>query len=94
MLEAAQVRTEVALDDVVLVERTTSLLHVRAFVRRTKSRLADGEAPATDALQLDLVERVVPRSPSCPDALEIVDLRVAPQSSGPPTGARHDHPRP
>ncbi len=53
MLEAAEVRTEIAVEDVTLVERTSSLLHVRAVLRRTKSRLPHGEAPATDAVRMD-----------------------------------------
>ncbi len=54
-LERAGIRTDLSVDDVTLVERADSYLHVRARVVRVKSRLADGSDPATDALTVDLV---------------------------------------
>lgn len=74
--KVAQVRTELAVREVVLVERTPELLHVRALVERSKARLVDGGALTSDTLQVDLVHRVVPRTPDRPDGLEVAEFRV------------------
>ncbi len=92
MLEAAQVRTEIAVEDVTLVERTQSLLHVRATVRRTRSRLADGASPTSDAVQVDLVEKILPRTAARPDGLEIVEARLT--QATPPAAAGTQNPPP
>ncbi len=80
LLEAyklARIRTELTVEDLVLVERTSSLLHVRATVSRKKFSLADpSRAPEHDRLVHDIVERVIPRSSTHPDGLEILDWRA------------------
>ena len=81
-LEHAQVRTDLIIDAIDLVERSPALLHVRAGVTRTQSRLSDASTPTTDALAVDLVLAVVSRSPAKPDGLEIVEVRVRPKTIG------------
>ena len=80
LLEAyklARIRTELIVEDLVLVERTSSLLHVRATVGRKKFSLADpSRAPEQDRLVHDIVARVIPRSSTHPDGLEILDWRA------------------
>jgi hypothetical protein len=73
---AAQVRTHLEVEDVLLVERTDSLLHVRATLARSKSNLMDGKATSRDRLTTDVVLHVVPRSPTRPDGLEVLEWRV------------------
>ena len=75
---AAKVRTALIIDGVELIAKTESLLQVRARVTRKIGTLlvaADG-ASATDQLEVDLVERIVPRTNARPDGLEIVELRI------------------
>ena len=72
----AQVRTSLAFEELVLVERTSELLHVRATLARTKTGLLDGRATTTDRLHVDIVEKVVPRSPGRPHGLEVLEWRL------------------
>ncbi len=72
----AQVRTELNIEEVSVLERADSLLHLRARVSRTKSRILDGSGPVGDRLEVDIVERVVPRSIDKPDGLELADFSV------------------
>jgi hypothetical protein len=81
-LERAQVRTEVTVKDIEVLERTEGLLHLRATVTREKSRLADATSPESDALEIDLVLKVVARSATRPDGLEIVDLETRAKDLG------------
>jgi hypothetical protein len=74
----ARVRTSLAVEELQLVERTSTLLHVRAVVARSKASLLSEEAPTfDDRLSIEVVERVVPRSLSRPDGLEVAALNVA-----------------
>lgn len=88
----ARVRTELGVESIELLDRTSALLHVRAVViRRTGSLLADGGPTENDRLLVELVERVVPRTASRPDGLEIAELRISPVGAAPsPIGVRHD----
>lgn len=84
----ARIRTEVAFDDVLVLERTPTLLHVRALVTRTKASLLDDRtAPTVDHLTLDLVERVVARSAARPDGLEVAEWRVESAQAPTPSSA-------
>ncbi len=74
--KVAQVRTELKVEDVSVLERADSLLHLRARVSRTKSGILDGGGPVGDRLEVDIVERVVPRSIDKPDGLELADFNV------------------
>ena len=71
----AEVRTDLTFEDIVLVERRGDVFHVRATVARKKSALVDAAHATTDRLQVDLVERIVPRTPARPDGLEIAEYR-------------------
>jgi hypothetical protein len=71
----ARVKTDITIEDLVLIERHPTALHVRATVTRRKQDLLGSSGPTTDKLQVDVVERVVPRTPSHPDGLEVVEYR-------------------
>ena len=89
---AAQVRTHLDFEDVLLVDRTESLLHVKARLSRVKSNLVDGRSAAQDRLSTDLVLRVVPRTPERPDGLELLDWRVEAIAGEPgPNAAQSTH---
>lgn len=75
-----QVRTRLAFDDVLVVERRPQLFHVRALVQRERTRLFnDGSSPVQDALQVELVLSVSRRTPERPDGLEVLEWRVGPR---------------
>lgn len=80
----AQIRTQLAIREIVIVERAGKLVHVRGLVDRTKSRLVDGSMPTADSLQVDLVLRVIARSVDRPDGLEISEWKVAEAKDGTP----------
>lgn len=86
---AAQVQTEVDIEELQLVESLERAAHVRATLTRRKQPLGGGPV-SIDRLSVDLVEQVVPRSPSHPDGLELVEYRntVLPPSQEPTTHAR------
>jgi len=86
-VEALQVRTELSVTALDEVERTEELIHLKARLTRSTSSLVDGSNPKVDALEVDLVERVVPRSPARPDGLEIAEVRVGPMRGGGAQGA-------
>lgn len=73
----ARVRTDLTVDELVLAERTPELVHVKAVVsRRKESLLPQGGTASNDKLAIELVERIVPRSPDRPDGLEVADWTV------------------
>ena len=80
----AGIRTALTVEDVALVERHKDLFHVRATVSRTKTSLLNATAATTDRLSVDLVERIVPRSISRPDGLEVVEYQNTVISCGGP----------
>ena len=71
----ARVKTDVSIEDVVLMERHETALHVRGIVTRRKQDLLGNGGPTTDKLQAELILRVVPRSPAHPDGLEVAEYR-------------------
>jgi len=71
----ARVKTDVSLNDVVLMERHERALHVRGIVTRRKQDLLGNGGPTTDKLQVELILRVIPRSPAHPDGLEVAEYR-------------------
>lgn len=73
---AAQVRTDLTIEDVVLLQRTNSLLHVRSTLSRRKTPLAGGGTPSEDRLEVDLVEEFVPVAPEHPDGLAVAEWQV------------------
>jgi hypothetical protein len=73
---AAQVRTDLTIDDIVLVQRSDALLHVRASLARRKSPLAGGGVASEDRLEVDLVEEFVAATPDHPDGLAVAEWQV------------------
>jgi hypothetical protein len=72
----ARVRTRLSIDDVSVMERADSLIHLKAKVSRVKSELVDGQAASQDRLEVDLIERRVPRTIDRPDGLEVADFSI------------------
>lgn len=73
----AQVKTELVINELQVIEAATDFIHVRAEVTRKKTSLAEGgPSPLLERLQVELIEEVVPRSFERPDGLEIADFRV------------------
>jgi hypothetical protein len=83
----AQVRSQLAIGELLVLQKTDSLIHLSAKLERKRSSLVDGSRPSVDALEVELVERVVPRTAERPDGLEIAELsvrRLGPAPSGKP----------
>jgi|SRR5882724_274277 len=92
-IRVLRVKSAVFIEDIVLTERTKDLLQVKATVRRTKSSLLDeSRAGVQEHLEIELVERIVPRTAARPDGLEVVDWRFVPNTA-PTTGASVPHAR-
>jgi len=70
--KVARVQTQIVVEDLVAVERTRDLVHLRAKVNRFKSSLL-ASTKTFDALSVDLVVRVVPRSLRHPDGLQVAE---------------------
>ncbi len=82
--KAVRVRSSLRVEDIVLVEKTRELLQVKATVERVKSSLLDeSRAGLSERLVIDLVERIVPRTVTRPDGLEVVDWHFAPAPTPP-----------
>jgi hypothetical protein len=80
--KTVHVKSALNIDDIVLVERTKDLLQVKATVQRIKSSLLDDtRAGVSERLVVDLVERIVPRTATRPDGLEVVDWHFTPSPS-------------
>ena len=91
--KAVRVKSSLQIEDIVLVERTRELLQVKATVERVKSSLLDeSRAGVSERLVVDLVERIVPRTATRPDGLEVVDWHFALQDGAAPaaTAVNHD----
>jgi len=73
---AAGVRTELSIDDVLLVQRTGSLLQVEVALTRRKSSLLGADPGAEEKLSVDLVEEFVPATLEHPDGLAIAEWQV------------------
>jgi hypothetical protein len=85
---AASRRTELAFEEVVLLDRMPGLLTVRATMLRRVEPLAEGMGQATaDRIQVELVEKVVSRTLERPDGLEVAEWRLV---SLPANGPRVD----
>jgi len=79
----AQVRTELAFEDISLVERLPTAMHVHAVLKRTKYGLGNGNRLSADQLVVDLIERIVPRTQMSPDGLEVAEYRNQVEISSP-----------
>lgn len=73
---AAQVRSDLAIEDILLVEQTPTLLHVKTTVGRRKGPLLGGGPFTVDRLAVDLVEAIVPVSPEHPDGLAVAEWQI------------------
>ena len=69
-------RSDLAIEDIVLVEQTPTLLHVKTTLSRRKGPLLGGGPFTTDRLAVDLVEAIVPVSPEHPDGLAVADWQI------------------
>lgn len=73
----AQRKTELTFEEIVLEDRTPTLLTVRVTLSRRMSPLIDGAgSTTTDRVQVELVERIVPPTPDHPDGLEVAEWRL------------------
>ena len=73
---AAQVRSDLAIEDILLIEETPTLLHVKTALSRRKGPLLGGGPFTTDRLAVDLVEAIVPASPEHPDGLAVAEWQI------------------
>lgn len=75
----AQRKTELAFDEIVLEERLSGLLAIRARLTRRTGPLVEGAAGAsTDRVQVDLVARTTAPTVERPDGLEVAEWRLTP----------------
>ncbi len=75
----AQRRTELSFDEIAVEDQSTTHVTVRATISRKTLPLVDGRgAVATDRVQVDLVERLVPATMNNPDGLEVEEWRLVP----------------
>jgi hypothetical protein len=73
---AAQIRSDLAIEDILLIEQTPTLLHVKTTLSRRKGPLLGGGPFTTDRLAVDLVEAIVSVSPEHPDGLAIAEWQI------------------
>ena len=73
---AAQVRSDLAIEDILLVEQTPTLLHVKTTLSRRKGPLLGGGPVTIDRLAVDLVEAIVPVTPDHPDGLAVAEWQI------------------
>lgn len=85
--KTAKIRTTLSVANIELVDRTSTLLHVRAAVGRKKGTLLAEGLVDEDRLVVELVERVVPRSSNRPDGLEVVEMKITPVATQPDSRA-------
>ncbi len=89
--KASQQKTELAFEDITLVSRTPSLLHVRTVLKRTRRSLLDDAAPpVTDRVAVDLAEHIVTPQLERPDGLEVVEWHVEKLGEAAGKNARED----
>jgi hypothetical protein len=75
----AQRRTDIFFDEIVLEERTPSLLAIRATLSRRTGPLVEGAGPSsTDRVQVNLVARIVTPTLDRPDGLEVAEWQLTP----------------
>lgn len=75
----AQRKTELLFEEVVLEDRTPSLLSIRATLTRRTGPLVEGTDPTgTDRVRVELVARIVTPTLERPDGLEVAEWRLTP----------------
>ncbi len=73
----AQRKTDLAFEEIVLEDRTPTLLTVRATLTRRTEALVEGRgSPFSDRVVVDLALRVVPPTMERPDGLEVAEWRL------------------
>jgi len=73
----AQRKTDLAFEEVVLEDRTPTLLTVRAtMTRRTEPLVGGAGAAVSDRVEVDLALRIVPPTTERPDGLEVAEWRL------------------
>lgn len=94
--QLAQTKTSLAYPQVTLLEHTDSLVHLRVILDRSRSSLlgSDRNGLKLDRVAVDLVEQIVPRTPTHPDGLVVADWRVEvlPENSKMPNDAAQPEP--
>lgn len=75
----AQRKTDVQFESLELVDRTDTLLAVRAVLKRRIAPLIEdtGGSVIQDRIQVDVVEEIVPPGVDHPDGLQVVEWRMA-----------------
>jgi hypothetical protein len=75
----AQRKTDLTFEDIVLEDRTPSLLAIRATLSRRTGPLGEGaRTSSTDRVRVDLVARIVTPTLDRPDGLEVAEWRLTP----------------
>jgi hypothetical protein len=74
--KAANRRTELQFEEIVLASRTPAFLTVRATMRRRVEQIGRPGQGVTDRVQVELVETFVPRTLERPDGLEVAEWRL------------------
>ncbi|RKG68550.1 hypothetical protein D7V88_40620 [Corallococcus terminator] len=82
-LKASNSKTDLVFEDVKLIERTDTLLHVRARIRRTHSSLLTGGNPVEDVVGATVFLAVEGRNMQFPSGLRVRDISVAPYKEPP-----------
>jgi hypothetical protein len=77
--KVAQRKTDLQVESLELVDRTDTLLAVRAVLKRRIAPLLDsmGGSVVQDRIQVDVVEEIVPPGVDHPDGLQVVEWRMA-----------------
>ncbi len=95
----AQRKTDVQCESLELLDRTDTLLAVRAVLKRRIAPLLEsmGGSVVQDRVQVDVVEEIVPPGVDHPDGLQVVEWRMAklepaPGSGGTPAAPAADPP--
>lgn len=73
--KALRISTSVTFEEVSLVEQLPKAVHVHARLLRRRRHFTDS-SEAVDRLVVDLIEDVVPRSPTFPDGLAVGEYRL------------------
>lgn len=83
--KVAQRKTDLQFESLELVDRTDTLLAVRAVLKRRIAPLIEGMGGSViqDRIQVDVVEEIVPPGVDHPDGLQVVEWRLAKLETAP-----------
>jgi hypothetical protein len=87
-LKAAQVRTQLEVDEVAITQKSEGAMYVKVAISRRKFGISGDQEAGTDKLVVELALVVVPRSMEFPDGLQVAEYqnRLVP----PVDGSRHE----